>query len=242
MFGPLELRFGQNQGALLETPKPGWAGFPVCKYLATRLGIPMAIDTDVNAAVLGNSRFGAARGAGVALYITVGTGVGGGVLVGGEPLHELMHPELGHIPMPALLDASGHADSFDGNCPYHGRCLEGLISGPALLRRTGIKGENLPDEHTALDWAARYLGVGLASAVLMFSPEVIIVGGGVMAKETLLSKVRAAVLHCLGGYVSRVELTVDGIQKYVIAPGLGTRSGVSGAFVLAEQALAQTIR
>jgi fructokinase len=139
--------------------------------------------------------------------------------------------------MPVLRDADGVLDSFDGSCPYHGRCLEGLIAGPALLRRTGIKGEALAPEHVAFDWAARYLGAGLASAVLMLSPERIIVGGGVMASARLLSKVRIAMRECLAGYVDRAELTEEAIEQYVVAPGLGARSGIAGAFALAEQAI-----
>jgi fructokinase len=240
MFGPLELRRGPNEGSVLETPKPGWAGFRFRAALEARLRIPIALDTDVNAAALGEARWGAAQGDGVVLYVTVGTGVGGGVLVDGKPLHGLMHAEFGHIPMPVLRDERGALDTFEGSCPYHGRCLEGLIAGPALLRRTGIKGEMLDAEHEAFDWAARYLGTGLASAVLMLSPERIIVGGGVMASARLLPKVRDALRDSLAGYVARPELANDAIEQYVVAPGLGTRSGIAGAFALAERALEAT--
>jgi fructokinase len=240
MFGPLELRQGDNEGTVLATPKPGWAGFGFRRYLVKHLSIPLAIDTDVNAAALGEACWGAARGNSVVLYVTVGTGVGGGVLVDGKPLHGLMHAEFGHISMPVLRDENGALDAFEGSCPYHGRCLEGLIAGPSLLRRTGIQGELLEPEHSAFDWAARYLGVGLASAVLMLSPERIIVGGGVMASARLLPKVRQAMRESLAGYVARPELTGDAIEDYVVAPGLGTRSGIAGAFALAEQALRST--
>ena len=236
MFGPLELRPGKDEGSVLATPKPGWAGFHFRKFLEKYLTIPIAIDTDVNAAALGEARWGAARDASVVLYVTVGTGVGGGVLVDGKPLHGLMHAEFGHIPMPVLSDVEGRADAFEGACPYHGRCLEGLIAGPSLLRRTGMKGEDLPTDHVAFDWAARYLGVGLASAVLMLSPERIIVGGGVMASAGLLPKIRESMRNCLAGYVARPELTDKGSEQYVVAPGLGVRSGISGAFALAERA------
>lgn len=236
MFGPLELRNTEEQGSLLATPKPGWAGFPFRKHLARALPIPISIDTDVNVAAMGEARWGAAQGCGVVLYVTVGTGVGGGVLVDGRPLHGLMHAEFGHIPMPVLRNASGELDTFEGSCSYHGHCLEGLISGPALMRRTGKKGETLDAHHEAFDWAARYLGVGLASAVLTLSPERIVVGGGAMASIPL-PKVRAAMLDALGGYVVRPELTQARVKEYVVAPGLGPRSGVVGAFALAEQAL-----
>jgi fructokinase len=237
MFGPLELRAGADNGTVLATPKPGWAGFHFRKYLEKSLSVPIAIDTDVNAAALGEARWGAAQGLKVVLYVTVGTGVGGGVLVDGRPLHGLMHAEFGHIPMPVLRDAEGLLDPFEGSCPYHGRCLEGLIAGPSLLRRTGIKGEELEPEHEAFDWAARYLGVGLASAVLMLSPERIVIGGGVMGSARLLPKVRDAMKGALAGYVSRPELMGPQLEQYVVAPGLGTRSGIAGAFALAELGL-----
>jgi fructokinase len=240
MFGPLELRQGKNEGSILMTPKPGWAHFPFRQVLEKQIRVPIAIDTDVNAAALGEARWGVAQGDSVVFYVTVGTGVGGGALINGRPLHGLMHAEFGHIAMPILRDDSGKPDDFEGSCPYHGRCLEGLISGPALLRRTGIKGEMLDPEHIAFDWAARYLGVGLASAVLMLSPERIIIGGGVMARGELLSKVRRGMLASLAGYVAREELTVEGVDRFVVAPGLKTRSGIAGAFALAEEALTRS--
>jgi fructokinase len=234
MFGPIELRNCPDHGSILATPKPGWAGFHFRKYLEKHLLTPISIDTDVNAAALGEARWGAARGLNVVLYVTVGTGVGGGVLVDGRPLHGLMHAEFGHIPMPVLRDGNGQLDAFEGCCPYHGRCLEGLIAGPSLLRRTGIKGEALDPDHPAFDWAARYLGVGLASAVLMLSPERIVIGGGVMGSARLLPKVRQAMQEALAGYVARPELTGAELVDYVVAPGLGVRSGIAGAFALAE--------
>jgi fructokinase len=241
-FGPLELRSGPHCGAVLTTPKPGWAGFHFRRYLEKHFSIPIAIDTDVNAAALGEARYGAAQGDSVVLYVTVGTGVGGGVLVDGNPLHGLLHPEFGHIPMPVLRDRSGNLDTFAGSCPYHGRCLEGLISGPALLRRTGIQGEKLSLAHEAFDWAARYLGIGLATAVTMLSPSRIIVGGGVMREDRLLPRVRYTMRESLAGYIPRPELTSDAIEKYVVEPALGARSGLLGAFVLAARAFEERAR
>lgn len=239
MFGPLELRPGQGRGSLLATPKPGWAGFHFRKYLANHFQIPINIDTDVNAAALGEARWGAAVDCSVVLYVTVGTGVGGGVLVHGRPLHGLMHAEFGHIQMPLLHDERGLQDPFEGNCPYHGRCLEGMIAGPALLRRTGKKGETLAPDDVAFDWAARYLGVGLATAVLTLSPERIVVGGGVMGSARLLPKVRASLAETLAGYVARPEITTELIEQYVVSPKLGTHAGIAGAFALAQTAFAE---
>lgn len=237
MFGPLELREGENQGSILATTKPGWVGYPFRQQLIERLSVPIAIDTDVNTAAIGEARWGAARGCGVVLYVTVGTGVGGGVLVGGQPLHGLMHAEFGHIFMPVLTDAQGQPDRFEGSCPYHGRCLEGLIAGPSLLRRTGKKGENLEPDDVAFDWAARYLGVGLASAVMMLSPERIIVGGGVMASPRMLPLARQEFTRALAGYIMRPEVRPVQIDNYIVAPALGSRSGIAGAFALADRLL-----
>jgi fructokinase len=237
MFGPLELRDCDNRGSILATTKPGWKGFPFRQRLSEHLSVPIAIDTDVNAAAIGEACWGAAQGCSVVLYVTVGTGVGGGVLVAGQPLHGLMHAEFGHIPMPVLSDANGCPDTFEGSCPYHGRCLEGLIAGPSLLQRTGKKGETLQPDDSAFDWAARYLGVGLASAVMMLSPERIIVGGGVMASPLMLPRAREELTRALGGYIVRPEVSPDNIDSYVVAPGLGTRSGVAGAFALAKSCL-----
>jgi fructokinase len=242
MFGPLELGPGAAHGSLLATPKPDWAGFDFYAHLTKHFAIPIAIDTDVNVAAIGEARWGAAQGCSVVLYVTVGTGVGGGVLVHGEPLHGLMHPEFGHIPMPVLRDAAGQLDAFEGSCPYHGRCLEGLIAGPALLRRTGKKGELLNPNDVAFDWAASYLGVGLATAVLMLSPERIIVGGGVMATPRLLPKVRQTLAMSLAGYVVRPQITLQGLDSYVVPPGLGARSGIAGAFALAQRSLEANVR
>ena len=241
MFGPLELRGGPNHGAVLATTKPGWTGFKFHQQLAQSLLVPIAIDTDVNAAAIGEARWGAAQSCDVVLYVTVGTGVGGGVLVAGHPLHGLMHPEFGHIPVPILRDVQGRPDTFEGNCVYHGRCLEGLIAGPALLRRTGKKGESLDPNDSAFDWAARYLGVGLATAVMTLSPERIVVGGGVMRSPRMLPLARKELVRALGSYVVRDEVAADRIDSYVVAPGLGSGSGIAGAFALAERCLSNNL-
>ncbi len=236
MFGPLELRKGPDQGTLLATPKPGWTRIAVKRILEDALHVPVVVDTDVNAAALGEARWGAARDLDVVLYLTVGTGVGGGILVHGRPLHGLLHPELGHMLLPALRDASGQIDTFPGVCPFHGRCFEGLVSGPSLAARTGRRGEDLAPDDPALILAARYVGLGLANAVMALSPQRIIVGGGVMGRSDLLAVVRRSMHDALGGYVARPELDLAHVDTYVVAPMLETRAGIAGAFGLAELA------
>jgi len=232
MFGPLDLA----AGATLRTPKPGWDDVPVRAILEAGLGVPVALDTDVNAAALGEQRLGAAQGADPCLYVTVGTGVGAGVLVGGRPLHGLLHPEFGHILLPVLPLADGTPDPFEGACPFHGRCLEGLVSGPAIAARTGRPGEDLPDDDPVWDLVGRYLGAGLAPAVLLLSPVRIVVGGSVSGRPGLLPRVRRSLAESLGGYLNHDALG-DGIDEYVVPPGLGAGAGIAGALLLAQTAL-----
>jgi len=234
MFGPLELSpdAGEGYGAMLGTPKPGWAGAPVRARLAAALGAPVAIDTDVNAAALGEQRWGAARGADPVVYVTVGTGVGGGVVVHGRPVHGLMHPELGHLPMPRLADASGAPDPFEGACPFHGRCLEGLASGTALAARLGDPSAT-PASDPVWELVAGYVAHGLAAAVLLLSPERIVIGGGVMERQPhLLPRVRRRLREVLAGYVARPELD-EGLDAYVVPPRF-EHAGLAGAFALVE--------
>jgi fructokinase len=232
MFGPLDVA----RGVTLRTPKPGWDAVPVRARLADALGVPVVVDTDVNAAALAEHRFGAARNADPALYVTVGTGVGGGVIVAGRPLHGLLHPEFGHVFVPRLPLADGAPDAFDGACPFHGRCLEGLVSGPALARRVGQSPEALADDDPVFELAGRYLGYGLAQAVLVLSPERIVVGGGVAARTALLPAARTALREALAGYVPREQL-LGGIDGYIVPPALGQRAGLAGAIELAVDAL-----
>lgn len=232
LFGPLELRPGPTQGTLLTTPKPGWAGVPVAGRLGSALGVPVAVDTDVNAAALAEQRWGAARGADPVLYLTVGTGVGGGLVVHGQPVHGLLHPELGHL----LIQTGAAEDSFAGVCLHHGRCLEGLASGPAVRARTGATPEELPDEHPVWELVGRLVGNALAAAVLVCSPQRIVLGGGVGSRRAVLEAARRSLVATLAGYVPRPEVSAEGVASWLVAPGLGERSGVAGAFGLAEQA------
>jgi fructokinase len=182
----------------------------------------VAFDTDVNAAALGEHRFGAARGLDTFVYVTVGTGIGGGVIASGQLVHGLTHPELGHLRIPH--DTA--ADPFAGVCPYHGDCFEGLASGPAIAARWGKPAEELAGEERVWELEARYVALGLVALVAVISPELIVLGGGVGTAPGLLARVEGEVTELLGGYVNRPP---------IVAPGLGTRSGVVGAIAQATE-------
>ena len=227
-FGPLELaRESHAYGCLLSTPKPGWSDAPLVPRLSKRFGVPVRIDTDVNAAALAEQQRGAGRGRDPLVYITVGTGIGVGVVVQGKPLHGVMHPELGHLPAPPECD-------FAGACPFHGRCIEGVASGRALEERTGIRAELLSDDHPVWELEARYLGHLVAAVVLAYAPQRIVLGGGIMQRLWLLDRVREHVLRTLAGYVPRAELSTSGIRGYLVPPSLGDRAGLMGALLLAR--------
>jgi len=230
-FGPLELSpAAPNFGGLLATPKPGWANVPLLATLARALAVPIRIDTDVNAAALAEQRLGAGQGDDPCVYITVGTGIGVGAMVGGAPLHGLLHPELGHLAAPAWCD-------FAGVCPFHGRCLEGVASASALRARTGREPHQLSDDDPVWALEARYLGALLASCVLAYAPRRLVLGGGVCERAGLIERVRGELTRQLAGYVPRAELGAAGVTDYVRRPAHGTRAGLVGAFLLGEAAL-----
>ncbi|HEX3395220.1 MAG TPA: ROK family protein [Steroidobacteraceae bacterium] len=233
-FGPLMLdRQSTRYGFIGNTPKAGWSHVDIAGMLAREFSCPVGFDTDVNAAALAEHRWGAGRDAKNLVYVTVGTGIGGGVLVEGVPLHGLMHPEIGHIhPRRHPLDVN-----FAGVCPFHGDCLEGLASGPAILARSGCELANLDAAHVQWDLEADYLGQLCAQLVLTVSPQRIILGGGVMTQQRLFPLVRQRMLHWLGGYIERNEIIAD-IDRFVVPPALGVRAGVLGALSLAVDAVA----
>ena len=231
-FGPVDLQEGSpTWGWITTTPKPGWAQTDVAGRLMKDLGVPVTFDTDVNAAALGEARWGAAQGLDTFVYLTVGTGIGGGALVGGRPIHGLLHPEIGHM----LLPHDEAVDPFPGSCPFHGDCLEGLASGPALRARWGRPAESLPAEHPAWALEARYLALALANLVCTLSPQRIVLGGGVMGQAHLYPLVRREVATLLNGYVQAREIH-EGMNSYVVPPGLGNRSGRLGGLAMAERA------
>lgn len=228
-FGPIDLdRSSPTYGYVTTTPKPHWAQTDVVGVLRGALGVPVGWDTDVNGAALGERRWGAGQGADPLVYVTVGTGIGGGGIVNGQPLHGLMHPEMGHLPMPVF-----DGDTFAGICPYHGRCLEGVACGPALQARTGRPAQELAPDDPVWDLEARYLAAGLLAITEILSPQRIIVGGGVASQEHLFAPMRRYLVALNNGYIARPALG-DAIDSYVVPPGLGGQAGVMGALELAR--------
>jgi fructokinase len=233
-FGPLDpRRDSPTYGYITSTPKPGWTNVDLVGALRRSLPVPIGFDTDVNGAALGELRWGAAQGLDTFIYLTIGTGIGGGAVVGGRPVHGMLHPEMGHIRLPH----DWQADPYPGGCPYHGDCLEGMANGPAIEKRWGQKAETLPVDHPAWGLEAGYLAYGLASLVCALSPQRIIMGGGVMQQEHLFPMVRQKTRAMLNGYVVAPQILHE-IDRYIVPPGLGSRSGMLGALVLAEQAAA----
>ncbi len=231
-FGPVDLRAGSpTYGYITTTPKPGWRNADVVGPIREKLQVPVAFDTDVNAAALGEVRWGAGRGLGSLVYITVGTGIGGGAVIAGRPVHGASHPEMGHVFTPH--DRS--VDPFDGVCPYHGDCLEGLASGPSMEARWGVPAESLPEDHRGWRLEAEYLASAIANIMLTLSPERIVLGGGVMNRRHIFPLIRERVFELLQGY-GVLEEIVEGIDDHIVPPGLGDDSGIAGAFVLGEGA------
>jgi fructokinase len=232
-FGPVDLhRDSPTYGYITSTPKPGWRNYNLAGAIAGALNVPVGFDTDVGAAARGEARWGAARGLTDCMYLTVGTGIGGSAIVNGSVLHGLVHSEMGHIRVPH----DRAADPFPGNCPFHGDCLEGLASGPAMQARWGMPASQLPEHHQAWTLEANYLALGLVSWICTLSPQRIIIGGGVMQQRHLVGLIRKQLTVLLNGYIQAPELT-DGMDDYIVSPALGARSGVLGALVLAEGAL-----
>ena len=229
-FGPVDPNpDSPTFGYITTTPKSGWAHTDLAGTVRRALRVPVGFDTDVNGAALGERRWGAARGLDTFVYLTVGTGIGGGGMVGGKLIHGLLHPEMGHFRIPHDRER----DPFGGVCPYHGDCLEGLATGPALEARWGRPGEKLPVHHPAWELEADYLALGLVSIICILSPQRVILGGGVMKQRHLFPLVRRRVQELLNGYLQAPAI-VDRIDDYVVPPALGSRAGVLGAIALAR--------
>lgn len=225
-FGPLDLA----RGVILRSPKAAWSDTDLRALVRAHTAAPVAIDTDVNAAALGERHAGAARGAVDFIYLTVGTGIGGGAVIGGRLLHGDGHAEMGHMRVPAHA-SDREAPGFGGTCPFHGDCLEGMASGPAIAARFGAPAETLAAGHPAWEREAHYVGLAIANLLHTHRPERIIAGGGVMDAPGLRERTRRAALAAIGSYLD----VGDGAQL-VLAPGLGDLSGLVGAFALARAA------
>jgi fructokinase len=226
-FGPLDLNpASPTYGSITKTPKAGWTDYNIAGAFSRALSVPVGLDTDVNGAILGEVVWGAAKGCTSAIYITVGTGIGVGVYVNGALLHGLVHPEAGH-----MLMARHPEDDFPGVCPFHGCCLEGMASGPAIEKRWGRKGFELADREEVWELESYYLAQAIANYILAYSPEKIILWGGVMHQEGLFALVRKKVAELLAGYVHH-PLIEQRMDEYIVPPALGENPGILGAVYL----------
>ena len=232
-FGPLNLNpDSPTYGCITSTPKPGWSHYPLMPELQRRLGVPTAIDTDVNAAALAEFELGAGKGKKSLLYVTVGTGIGGGLVAEGNLVHGLVHPEIGHMFLAPL-----ESDPMPrGVCPFHSGCLEGLASGPSIEKRWGLSAKLMSEDHPAWELEAAYLAQMCANMILAVSPEIIVLGGGVMQQMHLFPKIREKTIALLNGYVASDRVTPEGISSYIVPPALSVNSGVTGALLLGARA------
>ncbi len=228
-FGPLELNKSEkNWGSITNTPKPGWQNCALAQYFQDALQCPIVIDTDVNGAALGEYHFGAGQGVSCLIYVTIGTGIGGGAIINGQPLQGFGHPEMGHI----FPRRSAHDMDYKGHCPVHGDCLEGLASGPAIAARWGGSLSQLPQDHEAHDMVASYLAQLCHDLTAIIAAERIILGGGVMHSEGLLDRIVTKTQALSGGYFTPRP------QPYICKAGLVNDAGIMGALLLAQQAAA----
>jgi fructokinase len=231
-FGPLDLNPKSNAyGFITNTPKKDWKNFNIVGYLRNEFCLNVGFDTDVNGAALAERWMGAAEGLDTFIYITVGTGIGGGGMVNGDLIHGLIHPEIGHMRIPH----DWKNDPFEGVCPYHGDCLEGLASGPAITERWKRKPEELEKDHPAWDLEAQYIAYCLVNLICTVSPQKIIIGGGVMSQKLLFPLIHERVAGYLNGYIQDSSV-LNQMDSYIVPPKLGDRAGVLGAIALAIMA------
>ena len=235
-FGPVSIdRHAGDYGHITSTPKPGWAGTDIAGRLHRRYGVPTGFHTDVVGAALAEARWGAAKGLPDIAYVTIGTGVGAGMIANHRPIDGLTHSELGHI-RPVRF----RGDDWIGNCPFHGACLEGLVSGPAIAARIGRPADEAPAEDPVWDGVADALGQLCHTLVLTGIPRRIVMGGGVMGASHLFPRVRAAMTRSLGGYVTLPEVALT--DTFIVPPALGNNAGPLGAIVLGAQALGEQLQ
>lgn len=229
-FGPIDLRRSSpTYGYITTTPKPGWADFDIVGTLQKALAVPVGFDTDVNGSLLGEVSYGQAQGLTDAVYITIGTGIGAGILSGGRLVHGMLHPEFGHIPMVRHPE-----DHYQGHCPYHGSCFEGMASGPAIEARWGQKAIALKNEPKVWELEAYYIAQACTTLILTLSPEIIILGGGVMHQTQLFPLIREKVCEMLHGYIVTEEM--NNLEHYIVPASLHDDQGILGALQLAINA------
>jgi len=232
-FGPIDLnRNSKTYGFITSTPKLNWENVDFVGAIRSSFNIPIGFDTDVNAAAIGEYQWGAAQGLTNFIYLTIGTGIGGGGIINGIPLHGLLHPEMGHIFIPR---DNSDKKSYEGNCPRHKDCFEGLASGPAIRNRWGRPPQDLNQDHPAWEYIAKYISYALVNYICTLSPQRIIIGGGVMKQSKLYPLIHQMVKELLNNYLQLPEIT-ENIQNYIVPPTLGDRSGILGAIALAKQA------
>lgn len=232
-FGPIELdRNDPNYGSITSTPKFAWRNYNIVKSFADVLQCPIGFDTDVNCSVLGEVTYGQAKGKSCVIYLTIGTGIGGGIYIDGKLLHGMLHPEAGHVLIRKRSD-----DSYEGKCPYHRTCFEGLAAGPAIEERWGQRAAELSDRPEVWDLEADYIAQALVGYILTLSPEMIILGGGVMHQEQLFPLIREKVGRLLGGYIRAQEL--EDMEHYIVSASLHDDQGIMGCLELARRALAE---
>lgn len=240
-FGPVDLDAqSPTHGFITTTPKPGWRDADILGPLRRAFpGAAFGFDTDVNGAALGEHRWGAARGLEDFVYVTSGTGIGGGGMARGRLLHGLVHPEMGHMGVPRLA-----GDDFDGACSYHGRCWEGLCSGPAIAKRAGMPAQDLPPDHPAWESVIHYTAHALVNLTCVLSPRRIIIGGSVrkagrLGEEAFFARLRVAFRQIMAGYIASPALSGSGIAQFIVPPDLGDDAGVCGAIAIAQEALGE---
>jgi len=231
-FGPVQVSPPHEDfGTICDTPKIAWRGFNIVHALRGRFPhLPVALDTDVNGAAVAEANWGAGQGLDTFAYVTVGTGIGAGLYMNGKPVHGLLHPEAGHM----LIRREPRRDPYPGTCPFHGDCLEGLASGPTIERRTGVRGEDLPDDHDIWLLIGDYLAQLYFNMAMIASPQRILIGGGVGLKHEVIERSRAEFSRLMGGYFRELRRPQD-VQDYIQAAALKDRAGVLGAIGLAAR-------
>ena len=230
-FGPCDFDpASPTYGHIKTSIKRGWEEVDILGTFRRDFPVPIGIDTDGNVAALGEWKWGAGQGLDMVLYLTVGTGIGGGGVMNGRMMHGLIHPEMGHIRVPRISST----DEFAGICPYHGDCLQGLAAGPAIQARWGKPADELPPDHPAWEMEARHLALGISNYICVLSPRRIILGGGVMQQKHLFPLIRKEVKRLLNDYIPS-PMILERIDEYIVPPGLGDRSGILGAIALGQQ-------